>query len=374
MNRMTRVGGLAAAAALALAACGSAPEETPAAETPAGGETTASETVDYTACMVSDEGGFDDASFNQSGFEGLERAQSELGIEIRTAESADPGAYTGNVDSMVQEGCDLIIGVGFALEDAIQAAAEANPDINFALVDSAFSAPDFSPVSLDNGKPLLFNTQEAAYLAGYMAAGMTQTGTVATYGGQPFPSVTIFMDGFVDGVAKHNEDKGTDVNVLGWDKDAQNGSMIGNFSDTEAGRATTEQFIASGADIILPVAGPVGAGSLNAASQAEGVSVIWVDSDGYEQASNADTKQLIMTSVIKQIGTAVFDTIASAVEGEFSADPYVGTLENGGVDLAPLHDFEATVPAELVAEVDALRDQIVAGELVVESPSATPTE
>ena len=102
MNRMTRVGGLAAAAALALAACGSAPEETPAAETPAGEETTASETVDYTACMVSDEGGFDDASFNQSGFEGLERAESELGIQIRTAESADPGAYTGNVDSMVQ--------------------------------------------------------------------------------------------------------------------------------------------------------------------------------------------------------------------------------------------------------------------------------
>jgi basic membrane protein A len=375
VKRMTRVAGLAAAAALALAACGSAPEETPAAEAPAGEETAAAgATVDYTACMVSDEGGFDDASFNQSGFEGLERAESELGIQIRTAESADPGAYTGNVDSMVQEGCDLIIGVGFALEDAIQAAAEANPDINFALVDSAFSAPDFSPVTLENGKPLLFNTQEAAFLAGYMAAGMTKTGTVATYGGQPFPSVTIFMDGFVDGVAKYNEDNGTQVNVLGWDKEAQNGSMIGNFSDTEAGRATTEQFIASGADIILPVAGPVGAGSLNAASQAEGVSVIWVDSDGYEQASNADTKQLIMTSVIKQIGTAVFDTISSAVDGDFSSDPYVGTLENGGVDLAPLHDFESQVPAELVTAVDGLRDQIVAGELVVESPSATPTE
>jgi basic membrane protein A and related proteins len=375
VKRMTRVAGLAAAAALALTACGSAPEETPAAESPAGEETAAAGgTVDYTACMVSDEGGFDDASFNQSGFEGLERAESELGIQIRTAESADPGAYTGNVDSMVQEGCDLIIGVGFALEDAIQAAAEANPDINFALVDSAFSAPDFSPVTLENGKPLLFNTQEAAFLAGYMAAGMTKTGTVATYGGQPFPSVTIFMDGFVDGVAKYNEDNGTQVDVLGWDKEAQNGSMIGNFSDTEAGRATTEQFIASGADIILPVAGPVGAGSLNAASQADGVSVIWVDSDGYEQASNADTKQLIMTSVIKQIGTAVFDTISSAVDGEFSSDPYVGTLENGGVDLAPLHDFESQVPAELMTAVDGLREQIISGELVVESPSATPTE
>lgn len=374
MKRVTRAAVLATATALALAACAAAPEDTDDESAAPGGEETSEETVDYTACMVSDEGGFDDASFNQSGFEGLERAKTELGIETRTAESADPGQYTGNVDSMVQEGCNLIIGVGFALEDAIQAGAEANPDISFALVDSAFSDADFNPVTLDNAKPLLFNTQEAAYLAGYLAAGTSKTGKVATFGGMPFPSVTIFMDGFYDGVMKYNEDNGTAVEVLGWDKAAQNGSMIGNFSDTEAGRTTTEQFIASGADVILPVAGPVGAGSLNAASQAEGVSVIWVDSDGYLQASNADFKQLILTSVIKQIGTAVFDTVATAVDGGFSAEPYVGTLENGGVDLAPLHDFEATVPAELVSTIDTLREQIVSGELVVESPSATPTE
>ncbi|WP_199422332.1 BMP family lipoprotein [Actinotalea solisilvae] len=372
MTRVTRAAVLATATALALAACAAAPEEEP--EASAGEDTSTEETVDYTACMVSDEGGFDDASFNQSGFEGLQRAGDELGIETRTAESADPGQYAGNVDSMVQEGCNLIIGVGFALEDAIQEAAEANPDISFALVDSAFSDADFNPVTLDNAKPLLFNTHEAAYLAGYLAAGTSKTGTVATYGGMPFPSVTIFMDGFSDGIAKYNEDNGTAVQLLGWDKASQNGSMIGNFSDTEAGRATTEQFIASGADVILPVAGPVGAGSLNAASQAEGVSVIWVDSDGYLQSSNADNKQLILTSVIKQIGTAVFDTISAAAEGGFTSDPYVGTLENGGVDIAPLHDFEATVPAELVDAVDALREQIIAGELVVESPSATPTE
>jgi basic membrane protein A and related proteins len=372
VKRMTRVAGLAAATALVLAACGSAPEETDGGTSTAGGATEGG--TDYTACMVSDEGGFDDASFNQSGFEGLKRAESELGIQVRTAESTDPGQYTANVDSMVQEGCDLIIGVGFALEDSIQAAAEANPDLSFALVDSAFSAPDFSPVTLDNAKPLLFNTQEAAYLAGYLAAGQSQSKTLATYGGQPFPSVTIFMDGFVDGAARYAEDSGTAVTVLGWDKAAQNGSMTGNFSDTEAGRTTTEQFIASGADIILPVAGPVGAGSLNAASQHEGVSVIWVDSDGYLQPSNEQYKSLILTSVIKQIGTAVFDTIAAAVDGDFSADPYVGTLENGGVDLAPLHDFEGKVDAALVSTVEDLREQIVSGELVVESPSATPVD
>jgi basic membrane protein A len=273
---------------------------------------------------------------------------------------------------MVQAGCSLIIGVGFALEDTIQAAAEANPDINFALVDSAFSAPDFSPVELENGKPLLFNTQEAAFLAGYLAGGMTQTGTVATYGGQPFPSVTIFMDGFVDGVAAYNETHGTDVQVLGWDKEAQNGSMTGDFTNTENGYNTTQQFINEGADIILPVAGPVGAGSLQAASEAEGVSVIWVDSDGYEQPQNEEHRSLILTSVVKLIGNAVFETISTAVEGEFDPAPYVGTLENGGVDLAPYHDFEDAVPDELKTEIEDLREQIVSGELVVESVSATP--
>lgn len=365
VKKMIRVAALGGALALTLGACASAPEEEPTA-----GATEAAGS-DFKACMVSDEGGFDDASFNQSGFEGLQRAEDELGIEIRSAESSDPGQYTANVDSMVQENCDLIIGVGFALEDAIQAAAEANPDLHFALVDSAFSDEDFAPVELDNAKPLLFNTQEAAFLAGYLAAGTSKTGTVATFGGQPFPSVTIFMDGFVDGVAKFNEDNGAAVKVLGWDKEAQDGSMIGNFSDTEAGRTTTEQFIASGADVILPVAGPVGAGALNAASQAEGVSVIWVDSDGYEQASNEQYRSLILTSVIKLIGNSVFDTVSAAVDGDFSSDPYVGTLENGGVDLAPLHDFSDTVPAELQAKIEELREQIISGDLVVESKSAT---
>ena len=367
MKTVMRAAVLATATALVLAACAAAPEEE-AAVTSAPEETT-EETVEYTACMVSDEGGFDDASFNESGFEGLTRAEGDLGVTIKSAESSDPGQYAGNVDSMVQEGCNLIIGVGFALEDAIQAGAEANPDIDFALIDSSFSDADFAPVTYENAKPILFNTHEAAFLAGYLAGGTTKTGTVATYGGMPFPSVTIFMDGFYDGVMKYNEDNGTAVKVLGWDKAAQNGSMIGNFSDTEAGRTTTEQFIASGADIILPVAGPVGSGSLNAASQAEGVSVIWVDSDGYLQAANADYKGLLLTSVMKLIGNAVFDTISAAVEGSFSPEPYVGTLENGGVDLAPLHDFEATVPAELAATIEDLKAQIIAGDLVVESPS-----
>ncbi|WP_449386487.1 BMP family ABC transporter substrate-binding protein [Cellulomonas soli] len=178
VKKIMRVAALSGAVALALTACGSAPEDT---ETTAGTDTGA--TADYKACMVSDSGGFEDKSFNQSGAEGLERAAADLGVQINKVESTAETDFTPNIDQLVADNCNLIIGVGFLLEDPIQAAAEANPDIDFALVDSAFSDPDFNPVTLENAKPLLFNTQEAAFLAGYAAAGVSTTHTIATFGG-----------------------------------------------------------------------------------------------------------------------------------------------------------------------------------------------
>ena len=365
MKMTTRAAGLAAAAALALAACGAAPEEAPAT----GGGDEGGATTDFTGCMVSDSGGFEDKSFNQSGAEGLDRAAQELGIEEVKVESSAVTDFTPNVDSLVQQGCNLVVGVGFLLEDPIQAAAEANTDIQFALVDSGFSAEDFSPVTLENAKPLLFNTQEAAFLAGYVAAGMSKTGTVATFGGIQLPSVSIFMDGFVDGVAQYNTDSGTAVTVLGWDKEAQTGSFTGDFENQANGQNLANGFIQQGADVIMPVAGPVGLGAAAAARAAGDVMIVGVDADWYDTAP--DYSDLVLTSVVKEIGNAVFDTVEGAVEGEFASDPYVGTLENGGIDIAPFHDFDAQVPEDLKTRVDELREAIISGELMVESPSAS---
>lgn|GEM_PF-2181761 len=230
MKKLIRAAALSGAIALALAACGNAPDDE-ATTTPGGGATDAAtetsapttEPVDFKACMVSDSGGFEDKSFNQSGAEGLERAGSELGVQINKVESTAATDFTPNIEQMLADDCDLIIGVGFLLEDPIQAAAEANPDVEFALVDSAFSDADFNPVTVANAKPLLFNTQEAAFLAGYVAASVSTTGTVATFGGIQLPSVSIFMDGFADGVAQYNTDSGKTVKVLGWDKAKQTG-------------------------------------------------------------------------------------------------------------------------------------------------------
>lgn len=373
MRRVLKLAAVTAAATLTLAACGDAPEDD--ADT-GGSEDNGSATseeaapadgADFQACMVSDSGGFDDQSFNQSGREGMEAAESALGIQTTLVESQSDADYATNVNTLVSQGCNITIGVGFLLEDAIQTGAEGNPDTSFALIDSAFSDADFAPVELDNAKPILFNTAEASFLAGYLAAGMTETDTVATFGGLQIPSVAIFMDGFADGVALYNEDNGTDVQLLGWDKEAQNGSFSGDFENQSQGQTLTEQFIAQGADIIMPVAGPVGLGAAAAAEGEEGTKIIWVDSDGFNTTEYGD---LMLTSVLKQIGPAVEDTITQTVEEGFDNEPYVGTLENDGVGLAEFHDFDGDVPQELKDRLAELEQQIIDGELTVESPNA----
>jgi len=368
--RVTAVVGLSA---LAIAACGEAPDEAGAAgegDAPAAtGEASTEATggsdaapADFNGCMVTDAGGVDDRSFNEAADRGLTQAVDELGIEKNVVESNAETDYIPNVDQLVQQDCDLIIGVGFLLAGAVGEAATANPEETFALIDSTLETP------ADNVKPLLFNTAEAAFLGGYLAAGMSETGTVATFGGIPIPPVTIFMDGFVDGVAHHNEQKGTDVQVLGWDKAAQEGTFTGDFQNQANGQTTTENFISQGADIILPVAGPVGLGAAAAAEASGTARLIWVDSDGYESADQYGA--LFISSVLKNIDAAVYATTQETLDGAFSSEPYVGTLENGGVGLAPFHDFEGEVPPELADELTALQEAIIAGEVTVESPAS----
>ncbi|GGC48231.1 MULTISPECIES: BMP family lipoprotein [Brevibacterium] len=350
MKKLASAVSMIAASALVLSACGS------------GGESGS----DYMACMVSDSGGWDDQSFNQSGREGMENAKKNLGIEEKLAESQGDADFKPNVDNMVQQGCNLTFGVGFLLEDTIQEAAEANPDLNFALIDSTFSDADGKPVTIDNAKAVVFNTAEAAYLAGYVAAATSKSGKVGTFGGIQIPSVTIFMDGFADGVDKFNKDNKKDVKLLGWNKKKQDGSFSGDFENQGQGQELTKQLISQGADVIMPVAGPVGLGAAAAAKEAGDVNLVWVDSDGYESTEYGD---IILTSVVKQISQAVEDTIKEGSEDKFSNEPYVGTLENEGVGLAPYHDFEDKVPEDVKKKVEDLKKQIVDGSLVVESES-----
>lgn len=362
MKHLTKLVAAAGIVTLALAGCGGG-------TTSNGGGTTseAKDAATFKACAVSDAGGWDDKSFNESAYNGLKAAQDSLGIQINTAESSSDTDFVPNVEAMVSDGCTLIIGVGFNLEQAIHKSAEQNTDLHYALVDSSFTDGQ-ETVTLENGRPLLFNTAEAAFLAGYAAAGMTNTGKVATFGGMKIPSVTVFMDGFVDGVDAYNKAKGTSVQVLGWDKATQNGSFTQDFDNQTLGKEQAQQLISQGADIIMPVAGPVGLGAAAAAKADGNTWIIGVDSDWYE--ANPDYSSIVLTSVMKEIGASVEQSIKDSVDGKFSSDPYVGTLANGGVSLAPFHDFDAKVSDELKADLAKLTEDIKSGKLVIESQNA----
>ena len=366
MNKGFRLAAAAAAVALMVAACGEAPEEeddTAAENGEPATEEAEEPAEEFLACMVTDEGGVDDRSFNQSAWEGVQAAE-EAGVitDSTVVESNASADYEPNVSSMVAEDCGIIVTVGFLLADTTAAAAEANPDERFAIVDFIYEEP------IDNVKPLVFNTHEAAFLAGYVAAGYTSTGSVATWGGQQIPTVTIFMDGFYDGVQYYNEQNDADVQVLGWDKETQDGQFVGDFTDTTLALQISENLIDAGADVLLPVAGPLGEQAAIAARDAGETAVIWVDTDGYESAP--DYQELFLTSVMKGISVAVEESVTSTAQGEFSNEPFIGTLENEGVGIAPYHDFEDELPQELKDEVDAIREQIISGELVVESDAA----
>lgn len=384
MKTTTRVLATLASAALFATACGDAPDATetetdtgsatetsePAetstdSETSTDGETSAA--GDYKACMVTDEGGVDDRSFNETSYEGLQRAESELGVSISVLESNSAADFEPNINALLQEDCNLIVTVGFALGEATAAAAEANPDQKFAIVDNDFFDLEAGEdIVFDNARELTFATDQAAFLAGYVAAGMTETGTIGTYGGRPFPTVTIFMDGYLAGAEYYNAQNDAEVTVLGWD--GEDGQFTGDFSDQTKGRNTTEQLVQNGADIIMPVAGPVGQGT-GAAIQGTDNMMIWVDTDGYESVEQF--QDTILTSVMKNMNVAVFDTIKSDLEGNFEGGLYVGTLENDGVQIAPFHSFEDEVPQELKDDLDEIREQIIAGELSVSSADHT---
>jgi len=346
-----RTGAISLASALLLAGCAAAPEE------PAGAGGAAPE---YCARMVTNSGGLEDRSFNQSSWAGLQKAEQELDIAAEVLVSTSEADLGPNVSQAVETGCDFVLTVGFELATATQEAAEGNPDVHFAIVDEVVTA--------DNVKPIVFDTAQASYLAGYLAAGVSKTGKVATFGGGNQPPVTLFMDGFVDGVAKYNEVHGTAVQALGWDRAVQDGTFTGDFEDVSKGKTTTENFLDQGADVILPVAGQVGEGAAAAVLESGSASLIWVDNDGYETLPE-EYRPIVLTSVLKNTGDAVVSIVSDDVDGTFDSEPFVGTLENGGVDIAEFHDLAGSVSAELSAEIDQLRNDIIAGDITVESPS-----
>ncbi len=354
---------LLSAAVLTIAGCASPPPTGGSSTSPKTSTSASSGGGDFKACMVSDSGGFDDKSFNQTSYKGLTDAKKELGIKTGQVESSTTADFAKNIQSMVDAKCNMIVTVGFLLADATLAAAKANPDIKFAIVD----ANDAKFASVKNLKPLVFNTAESSFMAGYLAAATTKTKKVGTFGGAKIPTVTIFMDGFAQGVEYYNQKKSASVQVLGWNVKKQDGQFApGGFEDVKGGAQTAGNLISQGADIVFPVAGPAGEGALQAAKSSGGkVNAIWVDTDGCVSAAQYCPQ--IMTSVYKGMDVAVTDVIKAAKDGSYSADPFIGTLENKGTGLSPFHDFDSKIPNEVKSDLDGIKSDIISGKIKIES-------
>ena len=349
------MGGLATlGVAVLLAGCATAPEETNESATPAAS--------DFVPCMVSDSGGFNDKSFNQIGKQGLDDAAKDLGVKANAVESQTETDYASNISNLVDQGCNIIVTVGFLLADATKAAAAENPDVDFAIIDD-------SSIDAPNVKPIVFDTAQAAFLAGYAAASYTKTGVVGTFGGIPIPPVTIFMDGFVDGVNYHNQTKGTAVKVIGWDVKAQDGAFTGGFDANDTAKSTAQNILDQNADVILPVGGPIYKSAAEAIRDSgKDIALIGVDADVTE--TDPSVADLLLTSIMKGMQVGVADVVKSAADGNFDKSPFVGTLENGGVSIAPFHEFEDKVSPDLSKELDQVKADIISGKIKVESPSS----
>jgi basic membrane protein A and related proteins len=314
------------------------------------------------ACMVLDTGGVDDHSFNQSSWAGLQAAnKANPNIKISYVPSSSQNDYTPNLTAETNKGCDTVIAVGGLMTDAVTKIAKKNPDQQYAQIDSSSSG--------DNVYGLQYNTAQGGFLGGYLAAGMSKTGKVATYGGLNIPPVTIYMDGFWEGVQYYNQKHSTNVKVLGWNEKNQKGGTFANsFTDANKGKQITQQFQQQGADIVFPVAGGTGIGSAAAAQSSGGnLSVIWVDTDGC--VSVPQYCKYFLTSVTKNLTGSVQQYAEQAASGTFPTGNYIGTLQNNGTGLAPFHDFESKVPSTLQSELDQVKKDIISGKLNIQSPS-----
>ncbi|GAA1647230.1 BMP family lipoprotein [Microbacterium flavum] len=363
-----KLAGISAAAGLiiALAGCGSAPDASTSGSAGAGAA------ADFKPCLVSDAGGWNDKSFNESAKNGMDKAAEELDVKPLEFESTNDNDYAPNMETAISEGCSLIISVGFKLAAATVEAAKANPDLDFAIIDD-YADTDFDGTTdAPNIKPLVFNTAEASYLGGYAAAAWSaQAGVnkVGTFGGMQIPSVAVFMDGYELGVKKYNEDKGANVQIVGWDSTSQKGSFTGGFDANDTAKQTAQGVLDQGVDVILPVGGPIYKSAAAAiADSGKDTLMLGVDSD--LAVADDSVASITLVSIMKAIDVAVYDTTIAASKGQFDPTPYVGTLKNEGVKLSSFHDFESKLPAGLTDELMKLQEQIIDGTITVESKNS----
>ncbi len=321
---------LGAAMTLSMAACG-------AGDSKSSTESGSKSGSDFKVGIVLDVGGVNDGSFNQTSWEGLEKAKDELGIKASYLESDSDGDYAANIENFIDDDCDLIICVGYMLADATKTAAEENPDQKFAIIDDA-------TIDLDNVACLMFEQEQASYLVGYVAGLTTKTNNVGFVLGMSNETMNQFGYGYYAGAIDANPN----VKVQGMNANS--------FADAATGKADANSMITNGADIIFHAAGGTGLGVIEACQEA-GIYAIGVDSD---QSSVAP--KTVITSAMKRVDSAVYDIVEKTMDDKFQSGVITYDLASEGVDIAPTQDL---LSQDVIDKVNDVKQQIVDGKITV---------
>ena len=344
------------AAALVLAGCAADTTEEAVTEEAAVEEAVApEESLDFLACAVSDEGNWNDNSFNEAVYDGLTLAKDTLNVQVASAESAAVGDISPNLQAMVDEGCDVIFAIGFNGADPANLAADANPDVSMVTVDG-YSAEQA------NLKVVGYKMNQSSYMAGYLAAAYSTSKVVGTYGGLQIPAVSDFMSGFYYGAKAYETETGTAVTVLGWDPMAETGSFWGSFAPNDpTGKSIAASQLEQGADVLFPVGGDqFGAGS--EAIKESGVDAVMIGVDKDIALTSPEYADYILTSAEKRMGEATFNIIEDyALNGNFSNETYVGDLANAGTDISPFYAFDDKISQDVKDRLAEIKQGIIDG-------------
>ena len=288
--------------------------------------------------MVTDVGGVNDGSFNQSAWEGLQRAAENFGCEVKYIESKGDADFVPNIESFLDEDYDLIICTGYVMADAVRDAAELNPDQKFAIVDDASNA------DLDNVTCMMFEQEQASYLVGLAAGYTTESNVVGFVVGQANETMNSFGYGYCAGVLDANPD----ATILQYNANS--------FGDASAGKTAVNTMVTKGADVVFHAAGGTGLGVIDGCKE-NGIWAIGVDSDQSPLAP-----ETILTSALKRVDNACYDATKKAILGTLEGGVATYDLAAGGVDIAPTTD---NLSKAVLEKIEDAKKDIIAGDLVV---------
>ncbi len=305
---------------------------------------------DLKTCLLPSKGKSENPGLNKMASDAMNRASKELQVPTIPTPAPSTDDDSDVLDKLIEQGCTFVVGIGHEAAWEIEGYFSLQKEVQFLVVN------DPEPKLSEDIKPLSFEPAQASFLAGYAAAAMTTTGKVGTFLGSDNASASFIADGFAEGISAYNNRNGTAIELIGWSTHKREGEVVDDPKDKEAVKKATKSLLDSGADVVMPISSQVGTEVLEVIKAKENAMAIWHDVDG--AAAFPDYAPIILTSVLVNAENSIFDIIKLSKEQKFDIEEHIGDLKNGGVGLAPWHEFEKRVPEDVKKDIQSLSDDL----------------